>query len=208
MLKDIIVIDDVFDDPELLVEQAEILDFYTAEELTDPSIECTNKLIYKDIKDLPGPKAFYRGTRTTALNEVAPKLINSFFEQMIFKSIYNDNNLHTALATVNFGIDAVAHLHRLTDKTIFNDTWIHTDPGVVYAAIVYLSKNPAPNSGTIIYKNNEKIVVENKFNRMVLYHANYPHSAMGGFGDSTADCRLTLNVFFRKINLELSSTTI
>jgi hypothetical protein len=66
-----------------------------------------------------------------------------------------------------------------------------------YAGVVYLSKKPPKNSGTIIINEttNEKIIVENVYNRLVCYPSNFLHAPMDLFGSNIHNGRLTVTFF-------------
>ena len=90
---------------------------------------------------------------------------------------------------------------------------IHQDGNPVLAGVIYLDNNPAPDTGTCFYTHKETgwdggtkkpdsievligsdfkrtSVIENKFNRMIMYNANLVHSAEGAGTD-----RLTVSFF-------------
>jgi len=78
----------------------------------------------------------------------------------------------------------------------------HIDPNACYAGVVYLSPNAPLNSGTIV----DGKLVENKFNRLVLYRANIIHSPSSHpFGMTVDDSRLTLNLFITELAITFSS---
>jgi hypothetical protein len=71
--------------------------------------------------------------------------------------------------------------------------------GVTNADVTSYPLNPIESCGTMIYQkedDSEPIIVENAYNRLVLYNGKLLHSAIGGgFGKRCEDCRLTI-VFF------------
>ena len=71
------------------------------------------------------------------------------------------------------------------------------DVGIV-AGLLYLTPNPPPDSGTIIYTpppHQEQDIVGNCFNRLLLYSADAYHKSNKYFGSSLRDGRLT-QLFF------------
>jgi len=102
--------------------------------------------------------------------------------------------------------------------------WVHHDNPNTLAAVVYLTPDPPPHSGTAMYKHKKtnydrinanyknlresmeeylspstwSIVEENEnvYNRCVIWDAQKFHSAVGAFGDSIENCRLTQVFFF------------
>jgi hypothetical protein len=105
----------------------------------------------------------------------------------------------------NFEFQAHAHLHFHT-KSDENDIYYangkeHLDP-CLFTGMVYLSKNPPTGTGTIMYDNDleNDIVIENKFNRAIIFDSNKTfHSAGKFFGNSLETSRLTLVCFVEKI---------
>ena len=80
---------------------------------------------------------------------------------------------------------------------------IHQDIDVLYAGVVYLSKNLDINSGTSLYKKeNENYVEEyefkNEFNKMIMYDASIPHGIT-----KFVDGRLGLLFFIKDLQYSL-----
>jgi hypothetical protein len=96
-----------------------------------------------------------------------------------------------------------ATFHILDQSQIFNKNWFHVDASA-YAGVIYLNKNPQSNSGTIITHDGNEQIVDNVFNRLVLYRSDQRHAPQSGFGsyDDINSSRLTLNLFFRKIKIQ------
>lgn len=92
--------------------------------------------------------------------------------------------------------------------------------GKAWAGVLYLTPNPPKHSGTALFDNEGKIfsdeikmlenpkeklkdiyesahtIVENRYNRLVMYPANYWHAPMlSGFGKTKKDGRLIMNLF-------------
>lgn len=87
-----------------------------------------------------------------------------------------------------------------------------------WSGLVYLSPNPSPGSGTTIWRERQTglciaakgarferalekfdlvLLVENRFNRLVLFRENVLHRAVQGFGTDPETGRLTQTFFFR-----------
>ena len=94
------------------------------------------------------------------------------------------------------------------------NSWIHQDSILWdYACIIYLTPDPEPNSGTIIYDaiecgydhyNKEKHsnyiirnIIENKYNRMAIYDSMEFHKSDMYFGNDNNDGRLTIVSFIK-----------
>ena len=80
--------------------------------------------------------------------------------------------------------DTEINLHR-----DFNKGWngFHT----FFGGIIYLTPNPPSNSGTIV----EGKIVDNVYNRYVMYDATCLHGLQDSFGTSIEDARLVLTHF-------------
>ncbi len=79
----------------------------------------------------------------------------------------------------------------------------HTDTSFDFAGVLYLSPNPAPNSGTVFYNENDEEIdyVENVYNRLTIYPSNIRHRIKESFGNSKTTGRLVYTIFFR-VNFE------
>jgi len=102
------------------------------------------------------------------------------------------------------------------------DSWVHRDTLAfepTHVGLVYLTPNPPPNSGTILYENkdpnyvkgdpeldsgdvndyNVKLVLENHYNRLVVYSPDEFHKSDTYFGQDRYNSRLFV-VFFMRVN--------
>lgn len=77
----------------------------------------------------------------------------------------------------------------------------HVDIGMneyntLIAGVIYLNPKPPKNTGTILNLNGKKQIIENKFNRLLLYDGrNVQHSIQRSFGKTKYDSRLVLSNF-------------
>ena len=174
MLKHL-VIDDIFSDPDAVVARSKKFHFYSSEE-----------------ENPKKPPDYWKGYRSDLLHETDNQFYNNTLNE-IFCKIF-DIRLYGS--NVDFAYSTHSYFHYLTSNNIQNDSWIHNDPSL-FSAVVYLSKNPIPNSGTMFYDEEKRLsnVVENRYNRLVMYNGRHFHSAQSGFGDNLDNSRLTL-VFF------------
>lgn len=184
MLSDFIVIDDVFENPDQIIEYAKTLKFYTNDE--HPFF----------------PKSKWSGHRTEYLENLDREAFHKILNPVLTKTINKFMNETENQFQCSFEYVASAAFHYLTENDIYNETWSHKDEkDSLLAGVVYLAKNPKENSGTVVFKNENEVVVENKFNRLVLYRANYLHHPQVGFGKDLEDGRLTFTIFIKKIAL-------
>jgi hypothetical protein len=91
-----------------------------------------------------------------------------------------------------------------TDTQWLNDR-VHTDSAIL-TGIVYLNPSAPISSGTQTYARIDgsyvpDIVVGNRYNRLVVYPADQPHSAVSLTGQDESDARLVLLFFLESISL-------
>lgn len=173
MIDKIIVIDDILDNPDEVVEFAIKQKYYTPEECPNP----------KKIK------INWKGMRSDIIDKIVA--------EPLFAKIFKKINELTPCKHLTIKNDSFFHM--MTENDVYNDTWPHSDVNDSMAGVIYLTKNPIESCGTMIYQkedDSEPIIVENAYNRLVLYNGKLLHSAIGGgFGKRCDDCRLTI-VFF------------
>lgn len=89
-------------------------------------------------------------------------------------------------------MSAYIHLRLQTDEQL---DWIHSDPDN-WSLLVYLGETNI-NSGTKIYNNNEECIATINYvkNRLLMFKSTLLHSSFGNFGNNIENGRLTLNCF-------------
>jgi hypothetical protein len=180
MFSDIVVVDNIFDNPDELVNYTEYLKFFDSKSYPDSSDHS------------------WSGLRTLSLNTVSKELYDSA-NTVILSRAFGETYGANQRGDLEISWDSTMYLHKMTSEDTYNDSWLHKDTGTIYAGVIYLSKNPPPLSGTVIVVNGEERIIHNKYNRLVLYRSDYPHAAMRGF-----DTRLTMNIFYKNISFGLS----
>ena len=178
MIKDIVIVDNVFDDPSKIIQMANELSFENPNSFRDN----------------------WKGVRTKELISVDQEKYSSLLTNSISKSLkqtYGDGYFR-----IEYDLQAEMYFHKLIKTDVYEDSWRHIDEHSIFAGIVYLNENSNKfkTFGTTILKQNETIEIENVFNRLVLYRADYMHWSNGGFGDDLENARLTLNIFINKIS--------
>jgi len=195
-MKNIITVyDNFFDDPNNVREEALKQDFYYCDQLSNTATideDNDNKIL-----EILKIGMTFPGQRSLLCENILPKIYKEF-QKKILALIPNDN------ITIN------ALFQRQTKNDERN---IHQDGNPVLAGVIYLDNNPAPDTGTCFYKHKETgwdgstemptnvnmidktsfektSIIENKFNRMIMYNANLVHSAEGARTD-----RLTVSFF-------------
>jgi|694.fasta_scaffold00037_20 hypothetical protein len=191
MLKDIYVIDNVFLYPDEIVKWANTLKFFQND---------TQK--FNDER-----RTYWKGKRTYPLHKTS--LENKEKTDLLVHDIFNGCFLGAYdKFSYNYNWEGTFYFHRLDKDCIFENSWIHTDARCIYAGVVYLNKNPPLNSGTMIFKDDNKVeYIENIYNRLVLYKSKFNHSAMCGFGENE-NSRLTFTAFFNKIDMTVKSDDV
>lgn len=131
---------------------------------------------------------------------------------------YSENNSeHTKIFNLicdNYSLNKEEHIlklcfHYYTEDTkstclpSFEKYKFHRDSDTcVYAGLIYLHPNPPEKSGTTIIDEvlNEKIDIENVYNRFICYPSNLLHGPTDLFGDNISNGRLALIFFLEKKN--------
>jgi hypothetical protein len=141
---------------------------------------------------------FFEGVRSEHLHKVSPDFYNSVCSRIIIE-YYGENNYAYEASVFFHKTEASdkADIQWLTDK-------VHTDDLAIITGIVYLTPNAPISAGTQTYQKTSEgyipdIVMGNRYNRLILYPAKTPHSAMDLFGNNY-DCRLVMLFFLERIS--------
>ena len=188
MLIDYIIIDNVFDNTNELVEYAKQQTYYS---LADHPLDKNSKTTWA-------------GKRTDLLNIINPELVTKLSNEIGNKVL--QQSISDSVTNWDYRLMIDMYFHYLSSSDVYSKTWLHRDSGKLLSGVVYLDNNPNANSGTIVFKGNEKIVVPNEFNKLVLYRSDYTHTPEGGYGHSQDDGRLTLTFFIKQLQIFASST--
>jgi hypothetical protein len=78
----------------------------------------------------------------------------------------------------------------------FEKNRLHKDT-TEWAGVIYLTPNPTKNSGTTLHNDNTDLedVIDNVYNRFVLYSGKKLHGPQDTFGSSIENARFTLTIF-------------
>ncbi len=134
-----------------------------------------------------------------------------------FKSITDEFILATMVnirkeADVRVSYTGYPLFHSLydTDDMLVGDSGLHKD-STLFAAVVYLNdivpEDPLA-CGTILYRENQRIVIPYVYNTMIFYRGDYLHGAAGGFGSTIETSRLSMNFFISGINLFVDTPSL
>ena len=192
MIKDYIIIDNVLDDPEELILMAKGISFYSKEKENLEGI--TTKAMRLD-RFFAGSN--WRGFRSDFIHEINQRIFQENFDQIMKKMMSSFDE-----SSYVYHYRVQSHLHFAPAMIEYHDGWWHKDPGCLFAGVVYLNKNPEPDSGTILRLDDGEIIAENVFNRLVLYRSNIEHRPQKCFGDNVNNSRLTLTMFFNEFAIK------
>jgi len=185
MIQDLIIIDDFLENPDELLFKSRCIEYYDVD--SDPG-------------NIPGQEVYYPGYRSLNLQKFDINLYSYLTKRIMNQTLdrgvglYRNNYSFTSFGRMYF--------HYTTEDYVVDERWLHQDP-TLFAGIIYLHKNPPKDTGTIIIKDGKEIIVENKYNRLVLYRSDFMHSIQKSFGKTIYDSRLTLTIFFDMISLEI-----
>ncbi len=150
----------------------------------------------------PNRDTYYNGVRSKALSDIDEQFDDKFFKQLFDKVAENRFKDDIGKIRLDYVYDAQAYFHIMREEDKFNDEWVHKDDKTILAGLVYLNPNPLPNTGTAVHRygdDKDAYIVENEFNKLVMYNASWLHSPQAGFGTDINDSRLTLVFFMRDI---------
>ena len=192
MIKDYIIIDDVLDNPDELVQLSKIISFYSKEKENLEGITTKPMLLNSIFSN-----SHWRGFRSDFLHEINQQIFEKTFKQIMEKMLDCFDGQPKL-----YHYKVLSALHFAPASIEYTDDWWHTDQSCLFAGVLYLNETPESDSGTILRLNDSEMVVENTFNRLVLYRSNIEHRPQKCFGDSVENCRLVMPMFFHEICLK------
>lgn len=196
LINDYLFFDDALEDPDAYVELAKSLTYYNAESQEIPGLK------FKP-DDENRPLGNWRGHRANSLHELNPELFEKTFNKLFMEI------LNLKCAKFNFRYEIGAHFNyspEFVPQQGNKDFWWHQDDDSVYAGLIYLTKNPPKNSGTLMKMNEgEEYCFENVYNRLIMYNGLIMHRPESCFGSTIDDSRLTLTFFVNKLEFQMSN---
>ena len=190
MLLDFIEVENFFDDPDEILKIAKQQTFVEK----DAHYHSVNM------------KTYYNGVRSKGVSDIDPALHTKICEQLSKKVVETRFGNDVTKTKMNSSFNAQIYFHIMREQDIFQETWKHKDDESILAGVIYLNPQPKPESGTIVHRygdDKEPVIVENKYNKMVLYNASFLHAPQCGFGTDINDCRLTLVFFINQIGFNV-----
>lgn len=191
MIKDFIVIRDVFDNVDEILQMA-YLQNYAPKETHYQNAE---------------RRSNFQGVRSKHLadiglnHELYHKVNKALFDK-IFEQAFPQDHVRVQYG---YEYETSCYFHVLREQDKPNNNWFHKDNECILAGVVYLNRNPEPDSGTIVHRNGTEMIIPNEFNKLVLYSPTYLHSAQKGFGENAQDGRLTLTFFINAFRFSLNA---
>jgi hypothetical protein len=185
MLKHLII-DSVLLNPDSIVEWAKRCRYYSQDE------EYPNK-----------PIGFNRGYSTTLLdienNSMFNKTMNTIVDRVL------DTRYYLGRISYEYNYIISAHFNFMTSEYVHQQKWKQKHKSM-FTGVIFLNKNPKPDSGVVLYETSlghPMHIIENKYNRLLLYNSGYFSAEQNGFGDSIDDSRLTLNFFVNQFSMNV-----
>ena len=192
MIKDYIIIDNILDNPQEIIDLSRNISYYSKQR------EILQGISIKPMRQGPGfSDSKWKGYRSDFLHEINQKIFSKITDQ-IFSKIFSDYDG----AGFKYEYQTAVFLHFAPGLIQVDDTWWHSDPDCFYAGVIYLTENPEPNSGTILKLNNEEVVLENVFNRLIMYRSNIVHRPQKCFGNTIENSRLTITIFLNRMMID------
>lgn len=173
-------VNNFFKDPNSILELTKTLEFYTFDK--HPETNAVGR---------------YAGKRSLQLHN----LYSDFFNQLCYDIISNlidFSKIENCDWRVSSYFSIISSYDNTKDVAV-----IHQDIDVLYAGVVYLTKNIDANSGTSLYKQqNGNYIKEyefmNEFNKMIMYDATIPHGI-----NKFVDDRLSILFFIKDLKYTL-----
>lgn len=189
MFKNYIVFDNILSDPKTLIDFSKTLKYFkrgVSEEIKD----------IKTTDEEPSKSFNWYGYRSNLFHCLDKQLFEKTFNE-IFLKVFYEFNLSTSFDyTIN------SYFHYLPEKIIDDKTmWWHKDGNSIFAGVLYLNSKAPSESGTSLCIDNNTILIENVFNRLLIYRGNILHKPTRGFGNDIDNCRLALTFFVEKLSI-------
>lgn len=154
------IIDNFFEKPEKVLEISNKQKFYLPEEHP------------YNIFNFPG-------VRTTYINEFDYDLFE-YIRGKVLKSISDFTDINIKEYSTWHWFSFSKTFSNINDSLPLWHKDFDNDGCLYYVGVCYLNKNPPEDTGTII-KGKENYIVENRFNRFLIYSNDYIHSCQGSF---------------------------
>lgn len=151
-------------------------------------------------------QTFFNGVRSKTLIDIDKNMYDKVYAQLFKKLIDHRFKDDITRIRVDYNFKSHAYFHVMREQDKFGDGWMHKDDKSILAGVIYLNPNPRPNTGTIVHRygdDKEPVIVENEFNKMVMYDTSFLHAPQAGFGTDINDSRLTLVFFIGELSFRV-----
>jgi hypothetical protein len=177
-MKDYLIVDNYFSNPKEIKDWAFKQKFYNKEDHP-----------YKE--SLGG----FSGFRTNYINNLDEHKFTYFINNLLKASeLFYEQNFTEFKSWLSFSytLDNIKlpDFHKDEESLLQEDTKFNKK----LAGVVYLNEDAEKEAGTIIINNNKESLIENKFNRLILYPPNKVHSVAKSFGKSKEDARFVFTI--------------
>jgi len=177
-MKDYLIIDNYFHNPQEIKNWAFKQTFY-------------NKHNHPYKENLGG----FLGFRTNYINNIDKDKFDYFINNLLKASeLFYEQNFTEFRAWLSFSYT----LENIKLPSFHKDETSLIEKNVKFkkklSGVVYLNENAEKESGTIIINDNKKLLVENKFNRLILYPSDKVHSVAKSFGKIKEDARFVFTI--------------
>jgi hypothetical protein len=178
-MRDYLIIDNYFSEPEKIKNWAFQQTFY-------------NKKNHPYKKNLGG----FPGFRTNYINNIDKDKFNYFINNLLKASeLFYEQNFTETNSWLSFsytlGNIKLPDFHKDGEmSSIQEDIKLKKK----LAGVVYLNENAEKEAGTIIINDNKQLLIENKFNRLILYPPDKDHSVAKSFGKTKEDARFVFTI--------------
>ena len=154
------------------------------------------------------PRDFYfPGFRTLCMDKFNKPLMRFLNDRIINRVLDMGLDLRRVRSYTYNPPNVSAFFAFQTKDDVFEESWFHSDY-CLYAAVLYLQKKPAKNSGTILRLPHKDMIIDNVYNRLIFYRADILHSVQGTFGTNIYDARLTYCSFIGDVDISIKHNNL
>lgn len=177
-MKDYLIIDNYFSEPKEIKKWACKQKFYTKR--NHPWKETLGK---------------FPGFRTNYINNLDEDKFRYLYNNLLKAcAIFYEETFQEFRAWLSFSytLDNVKLPDWHTDEVVLLPEF--QDYKKKLSGVVYLNEDPKKEAGTIIINNKKEFLVENKFNRLILYPSEKVHTVAKSFGKNKKDARFVFTI--------------
>jgi hypothetical protein len=179
MIKDYLIVDNYFSDPKKIKNWGFKQVFYNKEEHP-----------YKE------NLGSFPGFRTNYINNLDEHKFKYFMHNLLKASeLFYEQNFSEFNAWLSFSYTLenikLPDFHKDEETSLIKED---IEFKKKLAGVVYLNENCEKEAGTIIINDEKQLLIENKFNRLILYPPDKVHSVAKSFGKTKKDARFVFTI--------------